>query len=240
MRVPLVVVVSCLMLGLISCRSRQGPMPAPLAMDPVNRRTVVASAAARGMVRVNYYDQTIAHQLPYATADNVFGRVLYPPGFPCLLSQPTALKLAMANAKLRRRGYRLLVLDAYRPPEVQWQLFQQIGSDRYVSDPRQRWSKHTYGRAVDVTLLDAEGRPMRLPSAYDDFSKKSAAAYQGSDPEVRANLAILQESMTKAGFTIYADEWWHFNDLSNPAVFAGPPVFGRDLGLATTEPASRN
>lgn len=240
MRVPLVVLASCLMLGLISCRSRQGPMPAPLAMDPVNRRTVVASAAARGMVRVNYYDQTIAHQLPYSTADNVFGRVLYPPGFPCLLSQPTALKLAMANAKLRRRGYRLLVLDAYRPPEVQWQLFQQIGSDRYVSDPRQRWSKHTYGRAVDVTLLDAEGRPMRLPSAYDDFSKKSAAAYQGTDPEVRANLAILQESMTKAGFTIYADEWWHFNDLSNPAVFAGPPVFGRDLGLATTEPASRN
>jgi D-alanyl-D-alanine dipeptidase len=217
--------------GLTSCR--QTAMPDPLRLEPVHRPTVVAAALVRGLVRVDYFDRTIAVQLPYATADNVFRRVLYPPGFPALVSQPTALKLAVANSKLRRRGLRLLVLDAYRPPEVQWQLFDHFGSDRYVSNPRKRWSKHTYGRAVDVTLIGREGRPLRMPSVFDDFSEKSAAAYRGNDPVVRANVGALQEAMTAAGFSMYADEWWHFNDLSDSTVFDHPPVFGREIGLPT-------
>ena len=224
--------IASLAIAVTGCRSVRAPMPEPLVMEPVNRRTVVASAAARGLVRADFYDRGIEIQLPYATAENVFGRVLYPPGFPALLSQPTALKLAMANARLRQRGLRLLVLDAYRPPEVQWQIYQLFRSDRYVSDPRRRWSKHTYGRAVDVTIIDSDGRPLRMPTAFDDFSERAAATYAGADAQVRTNLALLQEVMTRAGFTIYPDEWWHFNDLSNPAVFRGPPVFGRDLGMA--------
>jgi D-alanyl-D-alanine dipeptidase len=213
-------------------------MPAEMRMEPVNRSAVIAAAAARGMVRVNYYDPEIAVFLPYATTENVFGRALYPPGFPALLSHPTALKLAIANGKLRPHGLQLLVLDAYRPPEVQWQIFQLHRSDRYVSDPRKRWSKHTYGRAVDVTLMDARGRALRMPSAFDDFSEKAAAAYTGSDPEIRANVTRLQEAMTAAGFTVYADEWWHFNDLSDPYTLSRPPIFGRDLGLPVkTDPA---
>jgi D-alanyl-D-alanine dipeptidase len=222
---------------LTSCGAVREPMPAALRNEPVKRETVIAAAAARGLVRVDYFDPTIAVVLPYATAGNVFGRALYPPGFPALLSQPTALKLAAANAKLRGDGLRLLVLDAYRPPEVQWQMFRDFRSERYVSDPRQRWSKHTYGRAVDVTLMDATGRALRLPTAFDDFSEKAAATYIGSDPEIRANLTRLQRAMTEAGFSIYAAEWWHFNDLSDPGIFTRPPVFGRDLGLSTvTEP----
>jgi len=213
-------------------------MPAELRTEPVNRSRVIAAAAARGMVRVDYYDPEIAVYLPYATTENVFGRVLYPPGFPALLSQPTALKLAIANGKLRPHGLRLLVLDAYRPPEVQWQIFQLVRSDQYVSDPQKRWSKHTYGRAVDVTLMDANGRALRMPSAFDDFSKKAAAAYAGPDPEIRANVTRLQDAMTAAGFSVYPDEWWHFNDLSDPYTLSSPPIFGRDLGLPVkTDPA---
>jgi D-alanyl-D-alanine dipeptidase len=219
-------------LTLTACHGSRQPMPEPLLMQPVNRTTVVASAAALGMVRADYYDRSLEIRLPYATPDNVFGRVLYPPGFPALLSQPTALKLAMANARLRRHGLRLRVLDAYRPPEVQWQIFQLFGSDKYVADPRRRWSKHTYGRAVDVEVLDADGRVLSMPSAFDDFSERASATYTGNDPQVRANVALLQEAMTRSGFSIYPDEWWHFNDLSNPAVFNGRPIFGRDLGMA--------
>jgi D-alanyl-D-alanine dipeptidase len=230
------ILIASLAITVTACRGVRTPMPGPLVMEPVNRRTVVASAAARGLVRVDYFDHSIEIQLPYATADNVFGRVLYPPGFPALLSQPTALKLAMANAKLRKRGLRLLVLDAYRPPEVQWQMYQMFRSDRYVSDPRLRWSKHTYGRAVDVTIIDAEGRPLRMPTAFDDFSEKASARYAGADAQIRANVALLQEVMTRAGFSIYPDEWWHFNDLSNPAAVKGPPLFGRELGLSVATP----
>lgn len=152
----------------------------------------------------------------------------------------TARKLAAANAALRPHGLRLLVLDAYRPPEVQWRIFQLFRSDRYVSDPRRRWSRHTYGRAVDVTLTDRAGRTLRMPSAFDDFSARAAADYRGSDPEVRANLRRLQQAMTGAGFSIYSAEWWHFNDLGDPAALAGPPIFGRDLGLPLEPVAPRS
>jgi len=74
-----------------------------------------------------------------------------------------------------------------------------------------------------------------LPSTFDDFTKNAAAVYQGQDAGVKRNLARLQQAMTSAGFSIYADEWWHFNDLSDPVVLSGAPVFGRDPGLAVTK-----
>ena len=104
-----------------------------------------------------------------------------------------------------------------------------------MADPRKKWSKHCYGRAVDVTLVDLSGKEQEMPSAFDDFTKQAAAAYAGQDRVVKRNLARLQQAMTSAGFSIYGDEWWHFNDLSDLAVLAGPPVFGRSLGLAVRQ-----
>ncbi len=83
---------------------------------------------------------------------------------------------------------------------------------------------------MDVTLTDLSGRVPQMPSTFDDFSKKAAATYTGTDPAVRHRLALLQKTMTSAGFTIYDDEWWHFNDLSDPAALAGTPVWGWEIG----------
>jgi D-alanyl-D-alanine dipeptidase len=208
-------------------------MPAPLKLETAAEApAVVQLARPKGLVPVATYDASIRSNLPYATPDNVFKKVLYPAGFPALAADSTAQKLAAANRTLKPHGLRLLVLDAYRPPEVQWQLFQMFRDDKYVADPRKKWSKHCYGRAVDVTLTDLSGRVLEMPSAFDDFSKKAAAAYTGNDPAVRRRLALLQKAMTAAGFSIYDDEWWHFNDLSDPAALAGVPVFGREIGLA--------
>lgn len=219
-----------------SCAQRQ--MPPPLSRKAVDAPALTAAAARRGLVPADAFDPAIrvARPLPYATPRNVFGRVLYAENFPALLSEPTARKLAVASRAVRAQGYRLLVWDGYRPPEVQWELFQQFRSPEFVADPRKRWSKHCYGRAVDVTLADASGRPVALPSAFDDFSEKAAARYTGGDPAVKRHLRVLQDAMTAAGFSIYTGEWWHFNDLSDPAAFERAPVFGRELGLAPLSP----
>lgn len=218
-----------LFLTLSGCRA----MPAPLKLEAgAGAPEVVRLAGLKGLVPVAAYDASIRTDLRYATPDNVFKKVLYPAGFPALAADSTARKLAAANRALKPQGLRLLVLDAYRPPEVQWQLYQMFRDDKYVADPRKKWSKHCYGRAVDVTLTDLSGRVLEMPSAFDDFSKKAAASYTGNDPAVRLRLARLQKAMTAAGFSIYNDEWWHFNDLSNPAALAGDPVFGRAIGLA--------
>jgi D-alanyl-D-alanine dipeptidase len=212
--------------ALAGCRS----MPPPLGLDPVDRQSVASRAKSHGLVAVDTFDPAIRTDLRYATPDNAFKKVLYPPGFPALLADDTARKLAAANRTLQPHGLRLLVLDAYRPPEVQWQLYQMFRDDQYVADPRKKWSKHCYGRAVDVTLTDLSGRELEMPSAFDDFSSRAAAHYAGKDPAVRRRLTLLQEAMMSAGFSLYAGEWWHFNDLSDPAALTGRPVFGRDLG----------
>ena len=218
------------LLGLLTgCRS----MPSPLSLEaPLNSTGVLAQAKGEGLLPVNAFDTSIRTDLRYAKPGNVFKKVLYPQGFPAMAAADTARKLAAANRTLKAKGLCLMVLDAYRPPEVQWQLFQMFKDDAYVADPRKKWSKHCYGRAVDVTLTDLSGKELAMPSTFDDFSKKAAAAYTGKDAAVRRRIGLLQGAMTGAGFTIYADEWWHFNDLGNPAVLAGPPVFGRSLGLA--------
>ena len=223
----------CLLLLLLftGCRT----MPPPLQLEPVNASAVLARAQQQGLVPVQAYDAGIRTGLRYATPQNVFQRVLYPPGFPAMAAEATARKLAAAQRALKPHGLGLLVLDAYRPPEVQWQLFQLFKDDKYVADPRKKWSKHCYGRAVDVTLVELSGKEREMPGAFDDFTKQAAAAYAGQDPVVKRNLARLQQAMTSAGFSLYADEWWHFNDLSDPVALSGPPVFGRELGLAVTK-----
>ena len=216
-----------LLLFFTGCRA----MPPPLGLEQVDAGNIVTRARQQGLVPVQAYNASIRTDLRYATPDNVFQRVLYPSGFPAMAAEATARKLSTAQRTLKPHGLGLLVLDAYRPPEVQWQLFQLFRDDKYVADPRKKWSKHCYGRAVDVTLVDLSGKIQEMPSTFDDFTKSAAAVYQGQDPVVKRNLARLQQAMISAGFSIYADEWWHFNDLSNPAVFTGPPVFGRALGL---------
>ena len=210
-------------------------MPQPLKLEPVDLSAMVAQARLQSLVPVQAYDASIRTDIRYATPENVFKRVLYPSGFPAMAADATAQKLAAAQRTLKPHGLGLLVLDAYRPPEVQWQLFQMFRDDKYVADPRKKWSKHCYGRAVDVTLVDLSGKEQEMPSAFDDFTKQAAAAYAGQDRVVKRNLARLQQAMTSAGFSIYGDEWWHFNDLSDLAVLAGPPVFGRSLGLAVRQ-----
>lgn len=215
------------MLGLVGCAA----LPRPLRLDPVNPAAVIRQAGQLGLVPVNQYDRSIRWKLPYATPDNAFRRTVYPSGFPALAADATAAKLAAAQRMLSEKGLRLVVLDAYRPPEVQWQIYQLFQDDAFVADPRKKWSKHCYGRAVDVTLADKSGNILPMPSRFDDFSTRAAANYVGNDPAIRQRLKLLQEAMLAAGFSIYAEEWWHFNDLSDPKVLEGPPIYGHLLGL---------
>ena len=206
-------------------------MPAPLRVEPVVTAGVILRAASRGLVPAANAGHDILIDMRYATPDNAFRRVLYPRGFPMLAAAPSVEKLTLAAAAAEKAGYRLVALDAYRPPETQWALYQMFRDAKFVADPRIKWSKHCYGRAVDVTLADKNGKHLRMPGAFDDFTENAAAAYQGTDAEIQKNLTLLQTVMTGAGFTIYSGEWWHFTDLSDPSVFDQPPVFGKDLGL---------
>ena len=172
----------------------------------------------------------IAIDLRYATPYNVAQRPIYPARMPCLLRRETAEKLKIAQALLQAKGYGLRIWDAYRPPEVQETLHQHGGSTGMFLSPEAGWSRHCGGIAVDLTLVDAQGREQRMPTYFDQDYENASHHYRGNDPVVKQNLQTLKDAMKQAGFTQLESEWWHFDDddyIHNPQ----PVIFGRELAI---------
>lgn len=146
----------------------------------------------------------------YATERNFTGRPLYPAPA-ALLRRPAAERLARAAAALRADGFRLVVYDAYRPLSVQKEMWKARPDERYVADPA-RGSSHNRAGAVDVGLADASGRPLPMPTDFDDFGPRAAHGAAGVEPRAAANAARLKTAMEGAGFVSYRAEWWHYRD----------------------------
>ena len=89
--------------------------------------------------------------------------------------------------------------------------------ERYVARPLRRdgrpvaGSQHNRGAAVDVTLVDASGRPLPMPTGFDDFSARAHRGAPGIPPAAQANAARLEAAMTAEGFEPFPTEWWHFD-----------------------------
>ncbi len=179
-------------------------IPPPTASIPTD---------SQGLTDVSILDRSIVVDLKYKTADNFTGKVIYPKHFPALLRPNTAARLAYANKLLKEQGFRIKVWDAYRPQYAQIALWEGSGKDPdYVANPYTNPSLHTHGVAVDLTMVHLNGTEARMPTKFDEFSKRAATDYFHTDPIVRRNLAILKGAMRKAGFQYIFTEWWHFVD----------------------------
>lgn len=122
-----------------------------------------------------------------------------------------AAKLAAAQSALLPLGYRLKIWDAYRPKAAHDQLWQLVPNKDYVANPADGiGSLHTWGVAVDATLVDNSGREVAMPTDFDDFTPAAMLRYTGNDPGIGAHLHALQRAMGKAGFFGMRTEWWHF------------------------------
>ena len=182
----------------------------------------------RRLVHVKRFVPDVKVELKYSTRDNITGKRLYSRSAPCLLDEETARKLAKAQKALKKEGFVLKVWDGYRPKSVQNELWKAAPKADFVVDPRLWYSKHSSGRAVDVTLVDVEtGEEVKMPSDFDDFSKRARSFYIGPDQEIRENLLLLQKAMKDAGFRRINSEWWHFanEDYYNKNI----PPFRREL-----------
>ncbi len=163
------------------------------------------------LVDIREVDPTIVVDLRYATADNVTGHPLYPPDMPALVRPSTAARLAKAQSYLRPRGYGLKIWDAYRPLAAQIELWQKTHDGAFVADPQTgNGSLHTWGVAVDATLVDAGGHDVPMPTKFDEFSTAARLHYHGDDPVVQSHLKLLQHAMREGGFYGMRTEWWHF------------------------------
>ena len=71
--------------------------------------------------------------------------------------------------------------------------------------------RHTRGASVDVTLINQQGKPLRMPTDYDDFSKSAHVDAEGVLADRAANAKTLRRAMERRGFRSFATEWWHFD-----------------------------
>jgi D-alanyl-D-alanine dipeptidase len=168
-------------------------------------------AAEPELVNIKAVDPTIVVELRYAGTRNVAGRPLYPSHMPALARPSVAAKLAEAQTFLRSRGFGLKIWDAYRPKAAHDQLWEVAQNSDYVADPKDgHGSLHTWGVAIDATLVDSKGRNVAMPTDFDDFSPAAMLYYRGPDQKVRYNVRMLQAAMARAGFYGMRTEWWHF------------------------------
>jgi len=167
--------------------------------------------AGDSLVDVCSVDPTIIVELRYAGRNNLLGQPLYPHGTRALARPEVASALAVAQACLRRYQYSLKIWDAYRPEAVQAKLWQALHNSDYVANPESGvGSLHSWGIAVDATLVDARNRPVRMPTDFDDFTPAAMCRYMGSSFEIGGHVRLLQYAMHKAGFWGMRTEWWHF------------------------------
>ena len=177
------------------------------------------------LVHIRTWIPGIGQELRYAGEDNFTGQQIYPftEGY---LRYGTVKKLAAAQERLAEQGLSLKIWDAYRPVSAQWTLWQVCPDPRYVADPRQGSSNHSRGSAVDVTLVDSQGRELDMPTDFDDFSARADRDYADCTEIQAANARLLEQVMKECGFQPYWQEWWHFSDTDGYPVEGDfqPPV----------------
>ncbi len=164
----------------------------------------------------------IEFDLRYASPNNFVGRDLYSPLDCAWLHREAAEGLEKSFAWLasQRNDVRLLVLDALRPQRVQEQLWEALRGTNlqmYLANPV-RGSIHSFGMALDITLIDRRGGELDMGSPFDDLSELSHPAkeqeFLASGALTRQqidNRLLLRAAMNHGGFSGINTEWWHFD-----------------------------
>jgi D-alanyl-D-alanine dipeptidase len=115
-------------------------------------------------------------------------------------------------------GFGLAVLDAWRPLELQVELYAAATADPLVppeliaapsADPRTPPS-HLTGGAVDCTLT-IDGVPLALGTGFDDLTPLAHVSGIETTPGLERELRrLLYWTMREQGFVVFHAEWWHF------------------------------
>lgn len=194
-----------------------------LTIAPIHAGELDDYLAKKGMVNVSEIDPTICVDLKYASTDNLMGKAVYEGISGIWLHPDAANKLVKAQELLKKQhpSYSLLVFDAARPMYVQrimWNLVRGTEKTNYVSNPAKGGGLHNYGMAVDVTIVDENGKELPMGTSYDYLGEEAhinhedALVQEGKlSKQELANRQLLRSIMRQAGFRTIIYEWWHFN-----------------------------
>ena len=170
--------------------------------------TFVVWGQQSDFVRLKDLSPDFVYELKYATPDNFLKQAVYDCG-ECYLRKSTAEALVNANEAFKQLGYRIKLFDCYRPLSVQKKMWKILPGTHYVANPA-KGSKHNRGAAVDLTLVDAQGKELNMGTPFDFFGKEAHHTYTQHSKEVLENRKLLKETLDKYNFKSIYSEWWHY------------------------------
>jgi D-alanyl-D-alanine dipeptidase len=167
------------------------------------------ASADKGFRDVVQLDPGIQLDIRYATPNNFTKSTIY--DCPkCLLRPEAAEAIVKAQKQLKAKGLSLKMFDCYRPRPYQQQLWDKVPNPNYVTPPA-KGSMHSRGAAVDLTIVDGNGKELNMGTEYDFFGVEAHTDNLNLPAEVLKNRRLLRETMESVGFKGIRTEWWHFS-----------------------------
>ena len=160
-------------------------------------------------VNLKDYSKDFIYDMKYATEDNFLKAKVYDCA-ECLLRYKTVQALIAANNDFIKKGYRIKLYDCYRPLSIQKKMWEIVPNPEYVADPK-KGSIHNRGGAVDISLVDTNGKELEMGTSFDFFGIQASHNYQALPIKVKSNRKLLKKIMIKNGFNSFDSEWWHYN-----------------------------
>jgi zinc D-Ala-D-Ala dipeptidase len=207
-------------------RSYSGGLPPPDAPPVSVTGELELQLMAAGLVDMATLHPNIQVELKYSGIDNIMHTDMYGSLEKAYLHPDAAEKMKKAASLLSAYdGLQLLIYDATRPLSVQKWMWDNLDLPysekiRFLNPP-EKTSLHNFGAAVDLTLIDADGRPLDMGTPYDDPSTLAYPIKEAENlkngllqTEQVYNRQILRKIMLEAGFTGIDSEWWHFNSCT--------------------------
>ncbi len=160
------------------------------------------------LVDVTHILPEVCIDLKYASADNLTGQVIYCKNL-CLLHPDAAQALTRSVQIAKLAGFTLKIFDAYRPQQAQTLLWQACPDPQYVADIK-LGSNHSRGVAVDVTLINQEGKELNMGTGFDEMTERSHQYFPDLHTNIQRNRLLLNAVMQAGGYCTIPTEWWHF------------------------------
>ena len=170
--------------------------------------TFIATAQQTDFVFLKGLSSDFVFDMKYATPDNFLKQAVYECG-ECYLRKKTAEALVKANEEFKSLGYRIKLFDCYRPLEVQKKMWKILPGTHYVANPA-KGSKHNRGAAVDLTLVDKDGKELDMGTPFDFFGEKAHHTCTTLPKKVLENRKLLKDILNKYNFKSIYSEWWHY------------------------------
>ena len=179
------------------------------AQNEVYASEVKQEIADTTFVNLKDFSQDFIYDMKYATEDNFLKAKVYDCA-ECLLRFKTVQALIAANNDFKKKGFKIKLYDCYRPLSIQKKMWEIVSNPEYVADPK-KGSIHNRGGAVDISLVDLNGKEVDMGTPFDFFGIQAGHNYTKLSNEVKSNRKYLKKVMIKNGFNSFDSEWWHYN-----------------------------